>query len=358
MTSREVYERETTRIFACEWLCVAHVDQLQRHNDILALEVENHKLILVRDDAGEIRALRNICRHRGSLLVTAANCDQLGQRIQCPYHAWTYDRCGQLLSAPNMDGVDKFAKEEHGLIEVPSATYGGFVWINFRPQQPLEEYLAPLAAQFTNWSTAELQLAATRNYEVRANWKLIFQNYSECYHCPSVHPALNRLTPYQGADNHLDHGPILGGPMRLADDCYTMSETGEWVGRRLPQLSDAEARCVHYFTIFPSMFLSTHPDYVLVHLVRRLDVDRSAVVCLFLFHPQAIQDSGFEPDSAVSFWDLTNRQDWEVCELAQAGMQSAGYVPGPYSPLESVVAAFDRYYHHQLGNGWCLARQD
>lgn len=348
VTSREVYERESERIFAHAWLCVAHADQLEPDGGPLPCQAENHQLILVRDAAGEIHAFRNVCRHRGSVLVTEENCQRMGQCIQCPYHAWTYDRQGQLRSAPNMEGVAGFVKEEYGLIDVPCGEYGGFVWVSLQPQEPLETYLTPLASVFTDWSTDELQLAAKLHYNVQANWKLIFQNYSECYHCPGVHPALNRLTPYQGAANVLHDGAILGGPMGLGDGCDTMSTSGRWVGRCLPRLNADQSRSVYYFTVFPSIFFSAHPDYVLVHQVQRVDVRRSAVTCWFLFHSETVREVDFDPQPAVAFWDQTNREDWRVCELTQAGMEDPGYVPGPYSELESVVAAFDRHYRQQL----------
>ena len=251
-----------------------------------------------------------------------------------------------------MQGVEDFAVEDHGLIEVASATYAGFVWINFDPDQSLQlsndqllaQWLSPIADRFENWRVSELKVAHEIRYEVAANWKLIFQNYSECYHCPSVHPMLNRLTPYQGSSNDLESGPILGGPMSLGDDSQTMSTDGKFAGLPIEGLSKDQLGSVHYFTICPTMFLSLHPDYVLIHRLERIDVGNTKVICQFLFHPNTIKADDFDPSQAIEFWDLTNQQDWEVCELAQAGMSDPAYIPGPYSNLESVVAAFDEYY--------------
>ncbi|HAY78221.1 MAG TPA: hypothetical protein DCY79_00280 [Planctomycetaceae bacterium] len=348
VTSQDLFDQETKRIFGRQWLCVAHQQQLESVGGALPIEIEQQQLVLVRDEVGKIRAFRNVCRHRGCQLVTASHCLAHGQSVRCPYHGWTYDRQGRLQAAPHMAGTEGFDPQQYGLLEVPTEVYGGLIWIHQSPRQSLEEYLAPLAGQFADWSTEKLRVVAVCDYDVAANWKLLFQNYSECYHCPGVHPALNRLTPFQGASNQLASGPILGGPMQLAAGCQTMSETGDWVGSRLPQLDDVQARCVHYFTLFPSMFLSTHPDYVLIHLIQRTSVERTHVKCLFLFHPDAVDAAEFEVTAAVGFWDRVNREDWEVCELAQAGMQSEGYRPGPYSALESVVAAFDRHYYQTL----------
>ena len=346
--SQEVYDRETNRVFSSNWICIARIEELNSDSQILPVEFENHKLVVVRDNESQVRTFRNFCRHRGSHLVTNEDCGNIGQRIQCPYHAWTYDRSGQLVSAPNMDGVEDFDPADFGLIEVPTAYYGGFVWICFSPQQSLTDFLAPLASNFADWELERLRIAAEIRYEVRANWKLIFQNYNECYHCPMVHPTLNRLTPYKDASNDLESGAILGGPMRLAEGTQTMSQGGNLAGRILPELDATQARSVYYYTIFPSLFFSPHPDYVLIHRIERLGIGRTRVTCQWLFDPDVISRPGFNADSAIQFWDMTNRQDWKVCELAQTGMGDAGYTPGPYSNLESVVAAFDRHYKSEM----------
>jgi Rieske 2Fe-2S family protein len=342
--STEIYDRETERIFSRHWVCVARLEELDSESRCLPVAVENHRLFLIQDEAGSVRAFRNFCRHRGSQLVNEQNCATLGKRIQCPYHAWTYDRSGELVSAPNMEGVSDFQTSDHGLIEVACQTKGGFLWINFSPQQSLNQWLDPISDRFAAWRIGELRIAHEITYTVKANWKLIFQNYSECYHCPIVHPMLNRLTPYRGSSNDLDKGPILGGPMSLADDSLTMSNDGKLAGPPIRGLNQEQSRSVYYFTIFPTMFLSLHPDYVLIHRLQRMDAGNTKVVCQFLFQPESINVGGFDPSQAIDFWDLTNRQDWEVCELAQLGMSEPGYFPGPYSNLESVVAAFDRHY--------------
>lgn len=348
VTSPAIEALEAERIFDQRWICVARVEELDPTSDCLPIQVGNRGLFLTRDEHGTIRAFSNFCRHRGSQLVNESNCAQMGKRIQCPYHAWTYDRAGKLISAPNMSDLEGFELADHGLLEFACESYAGFVWVNFKPQQRLTSYLAPLADQLQDWQVANLRIAKTLTYEVQANWKLIFQNYSECYHCPSVHPALNRLTPYRGSSNDLDSGPILGGPMSLSDDSQTMSSDGKFAGLPIAGLRDEQLRSVHYFTLFPTMFLSLHPDYVLTHRLEPTSTRSTKVVCQFLFHPEALQSHAFHPDLAYEFWDLTNRQDWKVCELAQIGMSDPNYVPGPYSNLESVLAAFDQHYLETL----------
>ncbi|MCH2183071.1 MAG: aromatic ring-hydroxylating dioxygenase subunit alpha [Mariniblastus sp.] len=343
------FELETEHIFNRHWQYVCRTSEIMEPSGLYRFELLNNQLFLARGEDGEIRAFRNFCRHRGSELVTSENCQTMGSRIQCPYHAWTYDRCGALLSAPNMMDMDSFSSDQWGLKSVHCEVWHGFVFVHVgEPSESLTEFLAPLEPHAVDWNFESLLVGVEIVYDVQANWKLIFQNYSECYHCPSVHPALNRLTPYKGASNDIAAGPILGGPMMLSDDCQTMSSDGRRVANCLPGLSEEQQRMVAYYTLFPGLFISPHPDYVLLHRLERKTVEQTQVVCQLLFHPEAMAEPEFDPAAAVEFWDLTNRQDWRVCELAQRGIKDAGYEPGPYADLESVVAAFDRYYREQM----------
>lgn len=348
VVSESIYQRETERIFCRNWLCVGRASEFLSGTGVRPWTWEGQNLLVVRGDDNQLRVFGNFCRHRGSVLVTPESCERIGHRLQCPYHAWTYDRQGGLRAAPNMEGVVGFDAAEYGLLTIPSEVVGGFLWINFTPAQTAADFLSPLADYWPAWGLNDLVVATEIRYEVRANWKLIFQNYNECYHCPVVHPALNRLTPYQGSSNACEQGPILGGPMRLASDCQTMSESGRAVGPLLPGLDVEQKRNVYYFTIFPSLFLSLHPDYVLTHRLQRLEPGRTEVVCQFLWRADTLVGADVDLGPAVRFWDLTNRQDWEVCQWTQTGMQNLAYVPGPYSNLESIVAAFDRHYLAEL----------
>jgi len=173
---------------------------------------------------------------------------------------------------------------------------------------------------------------------------LIFQNYSECYHCPSLHPVLNKLTPFRNSSNNLEEGPFLGGPMRMSIDGGSMTMSGQTCALSLGDLSGEALNCVQYYTLYPNMLLSLLPDYVLIHRIERLAPDRSRVICDWLFHPAATAAPDFDPSGAIEFWSMTNEQDWGVSELSQKGISSQAYTPGPYSELESMIAAWDREY--------------
>lgn len=175
---------------------------------------------------------------------------------------------------------------------------------------------------------------------------------SECYHCPSLHPVLNVLTPFRNSSNDLEEGPFLGGPMRMSIDGGSMTMTGRRCAPSLGDLDGEALNCVQYYTVYPNMLLSLLPDYVLIHRVERLAPDASRVICDWLFHPEAMAAPGFDPSDAIEFWNMTNLQDWGVSGLSQKGISSQAYTPGPYSELESMIAAWDREYLRSIGEGW------
>jgi Rieske 2Fe-2S family protein len=187
----------------------------------------------------------------------------------------------------------------------------------------------------------ELRIERRIVYEVKANWKLIVLNYNECLHCPVLHPALNRLTDYLGADNDAASTEYIGGSMGFRDGAETMSIDGVRRRQYLPGLSERERRMVCYYAIYPNLLLSLHPDYMMTHMLWPRAVDRTEVVCEWHFHPDEMKRPDFQADDAIEFWDRTNREDWAVTELSQAGIASRAYTPGPYSRREALLHAFD-----------------
>ena len=177
-----------------------------------------------------------------------------------------------------------------------------------------------------------------------ANWKLIFQNFSECYHCPPVHPALAKLSHYRSGANNLRDGSVLGGYMLINDPGGSLTMSGRLCGPPLGDLPEDERQRVYYYSIFPGAFLTVQPDFVMATRLFPLAVDRTRVVCDFLFAPETLADPAANPADGIEIWDVTNRQDWHMCELAQKGVSSRAYRPGVYSKEESLLAAFDREY--------------
>ena len=348
-TSQEIYGEELERIFFSGWLYAGHRSALPEAGSRALFELEPESVLLMRDRENAIRAFYNVCRHRGARLCTEASAEGRAF-IRCAYHAWTYGLDGALLAAPNMEEVASFDRADYPLRTVPLAEWEGFLFVRLGSDAtPFERHLEALAGKFSGWRLAELERVHREVYEVPANWKLFFQNYNECYHCPTAHPLLNRLSPYRRSVNEFEEGTVLGGPMELSDAGGSMTMTGLRCAPPLGgETADAAGR-VYYYTVFPNLFLSVHPDYVLVHRIDPLATDRTRVVCDWLFHPEAVAADAFDPAPAIEFWDLTNRQDWELCALAQLGVGSRGYTPGPYAEMENQPAGFDREYLRIMG---------
>jgi Rieske 2Fe-2S family protein len=347
--SREIFAQEQESIFSRQWVLVGHQSQIGRAGDYFTSEVAGESLIIVRDQNGDVHGFHNVCRHRGTRLCE----EQAGRSstIQCPYHAWTYGLDGRLSGAPHMDKLEGFEKAKYSLHPVQLALWEGCIFVNLAPQpSPLEEVFAPLAGKFAHWNLPKLRAAGRIEYDVRANWKLIFENYSECYHCPGVHPALQKLTPYDLAENDLCEGPFLGGFMPITKG-HSLTMSGNACALRIDHDHDHDHEQEHeheervfYYSIFPNMLLSMHPDYVMVHQLRPQSAERTLIACDWFFYPDAFGRPDFHPEDAIEFWDMTNKQDWHVCELSQLGIASRAYQPGPYSPRESIPAAWDREY--------------
>jgi Rieske 2Fe-2S family protein len=208
---------------------------------------------------------------------------------------------------------------------------------------PLTEQLAGLPAKFRPWRMEELRTVEHRAYSLQANWKLVFQNYSECLHCPIVHPLLQKQSHYLSGDNEPPAPTYPGGRMELREGVETLSLDGKTNRGCLAELSPDDRRRVYYYAILPNLLLSLHPDYMLTSTLWPRAADRTEIVCEWHFHPDEIARPGFDPRGPVEFWELTNRQDWALSDLAQEGIGSRGYRPGPYSNREELLHALDRF---------------
>ncbi len=346
----DVFQREQQTVFARRWICAGRVPE-DRALDTEGLayrlaDVAGRSIILTRDASGTLRGWHNLCRHRGTRLIEQPVGTLKNDCITCPYHAWTYDAAGALIGAPNMQDVADFQRQEFGLLPVRCARWGGYVFVSLDANgETWDEFVAPLAERLANWSIGQLRVTNSLTYDVAANWKLLFQNYSECYHCPTVHPDLNQVTPYKTASNDLLTGPILGGPMSLADGFQTVTRDGRAIAEPFPGLDLVQQRSVCYYTVFPNWFVSAHPDYMLVHRIEPVTPWKTRVCCDILVASNT-GDAAAEP--AVEMWDEINRQDWRVCELTQAGVSSPDFRPGPYSNLEPMLVAFDNHYRSEM----------
>ncbi len=342
--SPEAFDLERERVFAREWICVGRVEQLQRTGDFFVAEVARESLIVVNDQNGVVRAFFNVCRHRGTRICETKSGHFTGS-IQCPYHAWTYALDGRLKVARNMADIDGFSVDDYPLHEARVATWEGFIFVCLANDAPaFEETFGPILHRFSRWHIGDLRTARAIHYDLRCNWKLIFQNYSECYHCPLVHPQLDKLSPSDSGRNDLWEGAFLGGYSELRNHGASLTTSGTLTRPPVGEVDGADIDRVYYYTIFPSLLLSLHPDYVMVHYANPVAPDRTLIDCAWLFDPQTMSRPDFDPSDAADFWDMTNRQDWHVNELTQKGIESRAYTPGVYANAEGLLAAFDRHY--------------
>src|SRR5215472_1891127 len=287
-TDEGILALERERIFASDWVCVGREAHAAQPGDFFLADVAGESLIIARADDGRVRAFYNLCRHRGTRLCTDER-GHLNKSIQCPYHAWTYALDGRLIGARNMSAVEDFDPREYPLHEAALATWEGFIFVNLaRTPEPFESVFAPLLTRFERWNIGGLLAARHFDYDVAANWKLVFQNYSECYHCPLIHPALEKLTASDSGRNDLMEGPFLGGYMTFRHSGGTLSTSGESARRPLRGIEGEELNRVYFYAIFPSLLLSLHPDYVMAHILRPLSVGRTAIACEWLFDPAEI----------------------------------------------------------------------
>jgi Rieske 2Fe-2S family protein len=341
-TDRDIYRAEMDRFFRRSWVCAGRQDQVRGRGDYFLREVDEESIIIVRDLEGSVQAFYNVCRHRGTRLCSTPD-GTFRSMISCPYHAWTYDLKGRLVGAPHMDGTPRFCKDDYPLYPVGVSTWDGHIFINLDGgRSPLEAQLADLPAKLRPWKMEELRLVERVVYDVKANWKLIIQNYSECLHCPIIHPALQGLSHYLSGVSDAPHPSYLGGPSDLRAGVETLSMDGKRRSDVLSGLPPEDWAKVYYYSILPNLLLSLHPDYMLSHTLWPRSPDRTEVICEWHFHPDAVANPGFDPRGAVEFWDMTNRQDWQITELSQLGLKSRVYTPGPYSDREDLLHYFDR----------------
>jgi glycine betaine catabolism A len=335
-----VADWERVHLFLGGWVCVGHVSAFAGRGRYLTVELGGESLLFIGDGEGNVRGFFNVCRHRGARLL--AEPEGSARRLQCRYHAWSYGFDGALKNAPHTQGLTDFDPGCNGLSAIRTEVIGGLVFADVSGvAPPLAEHVGALEEHLDAYRTGELRRGARIDYDVRANWKAIVENYSECLHCPGVHPELNRLSHYLSGDDYEGPGAWCGGSMTLTkQDADTMALGGGHGGR--PPIAGVDPRVVLYFAIFPNCLVSLHPDYVMLHTLWPRGAGRTQIVCEWFFEPETMEREGFDSADAVGFWDLVNRQDWEVCELSQLGIGSVGYTPGRYTEVEGTVHDFDR----------------
>ena len=335
----EVLAWERAYIFS-GWICLGRSSEVLEPGSIRTYSIGETSVLLVRDEAGTVRAFENACRHRGHELLP---CGQSAQRraIVCPYHAWTYDLDGGLRGAPGFQRNEEFDKTEFSLNAMPAVEWHGWVFVDpSRTAGYFQAHVGALEDVVARYDAALLRTAETHEYDVAANWKIIIENYQECYHCSMIHPELTKVSPPRSGENLDTRGDWVAGWMELREGAATMSLDGSSGGVMIARLDEHEQRTVMYAAVMPNLLISLHPDYVMTHLLTPLAPDLTRIQCSWAFPSAAFELPDFDPAYAVDFWDLTNRQDWAACESVQRGMRAPHYVPGPLAPDEDGVYQF------------------
>ena len=353
--SPDIFQVEKERIFCREWIVACRESELPEAGDHRVLDVSGESILLLRNRERQLRAFYNVCRHRGARLCRTADATVTpgrvaltggvtsGRLIVCPYHQWSYDLNGALVAAPHLGAGTGFDRGEFHLYPVAVETWGGFVFLNLTPAtaRHLAMQLDAIPERLQRYPLADLHIGATIEYQVAANWKIICENYNECYHCGGVHPELCALVPSfreaGGANLDWNRG------VAHREGAYTFTRSGITSRRAFPRL-DADERVRHKGElVYPNLFLSVACDHVAAFILKPRSAERTDITCHFLFEKHEVDNPSCDPADAVEFWDLVNRQDWTVCETVQEGIQARVHAHGYYAPMEDWNLDIRRY---------------
>ena len=338
----EHYQRELEAFWYRHWLCVGRAEEWAPR-DYRVIRIGDQALLLTRDLEGRLQAFHNTCRHRGSALCREARGRFPGAGIVCPYHGWTYSLQGELRGARHQLPTPDFRREDHSLYRVAVDTWGGFVFVNLLGSEapPLAEALAEPRAGLAHWPLERLRAGHRVAREIACNWKVFWENFSECFHCPGVHPELVRIVPaYARGLQGPDEDPEGATPAGLAAGAVTWTLDGT---SRLPAfdgLEPEERRRGQTFGVLPpSLFVVAHVDYVRFARMRPLGAERMELCMEWLFDP-AVLAGDFDREHAVALGERVMEQDARACEWNQEGLHCAPHRHGVLVPQEYGVLAF------------------
>jgi len=345
-TSAQIFEDEVHRIFLRQWMFVGHESQLPRAGDFFVDEVAGESFVVVRDDRGELRVHLNRCRHRGHPLCEQATGST--KRFVCPYHQWTYGLDGRLVHVPGSGDGEHLDYNMWGLHGGHVEVWHGLIFVSLSgpAPPPLTPALEAFASDMVRARPEQMKEAFRESYVVAANWKIVLENYLECYHCRARHPELctSMALDEMFATTSGWTGQYLGGATPLKAGHRTMSMDGRLVSKPLGDLAcldETEPGFGSGFAIVPMLSrLICHVDHMVVHVLRPLDVDRSRWETRWYVAGDAVEGADYDLERLAAVWRATNRQDIPLCEGTARGVRSRRFVPGPLHPeRESAVRA-------------------
>ena len=356
--SEETYALDKERVFYRNWIYVGRAERVAEPGAWLRVEIADESILVVRGKDGQVRAFYNVCRHRGSRICD----DEQGQvrsHLRCPYHAWGYALDGTLVTTPMIE-KDEIDRPSTSLWPVHVEVWEGFVFVNLSREQPrpLLEHLADQQDDtlgLARFGLAELRIARITVNEVRANWKIVLENYNECLHCPTIHPELVAVVPTYKKGDIFETGRQDGG-VTLADGRTAIVDDPRL---RLPLLpgftgsaaSGTDPESYYGACVYPTMFLDVDGSSCLATAVFPTGPQSCRLVTEYLFSPEALADPAFDPSPVVEFNERVTRQDNEACERVQRGVTSRAFDHGVFPAKDSWVHLFDQRYLRDVEPG-------
>lgn len=357
------YERELEAIWYRNWVYLCRAASIERPGSYRTFELGTQQVLLLRDEEGCLRAFHNTCRHRGSRLCRADAGRFEAKRIVCPYHRWAYSLQGTLLRTSSLASPEGFDKADYPLYDVAVAEWGGFVFVNLSggDERSVEQSFTRDSSRLDHWPLEDLVVGHSYRKVMRCNWKVFWDNFNECLHCPGVHPELCSLVPIYGrgiiaerddpnwrAHADRDDPRFKSG---LRPDAATWSVDGQAQSVTFQGLSDAEHRAGQTFvTSLPSAYMVGHVDYVRVVRLHPLGPEQTELTAEWLFPPETLADPAFDPANIVEFAALVLEQDAEACELNQRGLRSLRHETGVLMPEEYYLKQFHDWVRNELGS--------
>ncbi|GAP45586.1 aromatic ring-hydroxylating oxygenase subunit alpha [Streptomyces azureus] len=361
-TDPEIFRLEQEHIFESMWFCAARSSELSKPGAFRTVDVGRESVLLTRSRDGSVRAFFNVCRHRGAKLCTQES-GEVKRAFQCPYHAWTYDLNGKLVAAPNLTKMPDIGRTEYGLAGVAVREWLGYVWVCLAENPPSFEQsvIADVVARLGDVESIErydvesLEVGRRIVYDVKANWKLIIENFMECYHCATIHPELTEVLPEfadgYAAQFYVGHGAEFGS------DVQGFTVDGSQGLDRIPTVSEEQDRRYYAITVRPQVFINLVPDHVIFHRMFPVAVDRTIVECDWLYL-KGVVASGRDVSRSVELFDRVNRQDFDACERCQPAMSSRLYAKGGVLvPSEHHIGEFHDWVQDRLGTRSNLAER-
>ena len=350
------YRRELERIWYRDWVGVGRHDELAATGDYFTTQIGDQRLIVTRAGDGSVHAFHDTCRHRGSALCDAPRGRFSHQRIVCPYHAWTYDLHGRLVATPVRIEAPDFDRARYSLYAVPVAEWGGFIFVNLSASPlPLTEQIGSDAKVLDQWPLGEMVSVRRETTQLACNWKIYWENYSECYHCPLLHPELCRIVPVY-RHGVLESGDVPGSAAvagdvrpRVAAGLRTWTLDGQSDLPDIPGPDTATRELGVAFASFTaSMFVVGHPDYVRSVRMLPRGPELLELTIDWLLPKTTAETHADQLDRMFALGELVIAQDAVACERNQRGLRSPRHERGVLVPQEESVWQFHHWLHERL----------